>query len=339
VARTEYQLDDGAWTAYAAPVTVSGDGAHALRYRSADKAGNVETDKTLAVKIDGVAPLTTAAFAPGNDDGWHTGAVPVTLSAADATSGVNGTEYKLDGGAWTAYIEPVNVSGDGDHTLLYRSADKAGNVETDKAATVKIDASGPTVLVSGVADGQLYGDSQDVRIGWQATDATSGLASVGGTLDGRPFLSGTLQALYELSLGRHRVEVTATDNAGNTARVPVEFYTVSSLRDIANLIDRFRTTGRLNQANATTLQNQLTKARLAEATGNDTKAIKELEKFKTLAKNPAIVSDTDVRDTLVRDANAMIVRLGGTPTGLRSSQIKALESTGWVGGDPTHRDP
>jgi PKD repeat protein/type 1 glutamine amidotransferase len=334
VDRTEYALDGGAWTAYGGPVTVSGDGAHTLQYRSADKAGNVEDAKTLPVKIDATAPLTTAAFAPGNDDGWHMGAVPVTLSAADATSGLAATEYKLDDGAWTPYTEPVNVSGDGEHTVLYRSTDQAGNVETDKAATVKIDASGPTVLVSGVADGQLYGDSQDVRIGWQATDATSGLQTVSGTLDDRPFLSGTLQALYELSLGRHRIAVTATDKAGNQTSVPVEFFTATSLRDMANLIDRFRATGRLTQATANKLQNQLTKARLAEATGKDARAIKELEKFKTMT---AAVSGTEVTDTLVRDANAMIVRLGGTPAGLRPSEVKALQGTGWVKGDATHR--
>ena len=105
--------------------------------------------------------------------------------------------------------------------------------------------------------------------------------------------------------------MTATDKAGNTALVPVEFFTATSLRDIANLIDRFRATGRLGQAEATKLQNQLTKARLAEAKGKDTKAVNELKTFKTLVNNSAIVSDTDVRDTLVRDANATIVRLGG----------------------------
>ncbi|GAA2109825.1 hypothetical protein GCM10009780_64570 [Actinomadura alba] len=335
VARTEYQLDGGAWTAYTEPVTVSGDGSHTVAYRSADKAGNVETARTLAIKIDAIAPLTTAAFAPANDAGWHAGAVPVTLSATDATSGIDATQYKLDGGGWTAYTGSVDVTGDGEHTLLYRSTDKAGNVETEKAATITVDATKPTVLVSGVADGQLYGDSQDVRITWQATDATSGIASVGGTLDDKAILSGTLQALYELPLGRHRLAVTATDKAGNTTQIGVEFFTATSLRDIANLIDRFRATGRLTQANATALQNQLTKARKLEAKGDDSKAIKELEKFKQLVNT--IVGDTEVKDTLIRDTNAMIVRLGGRPSGLTAKQAKALSGDGTRSGDPTQR--
>ncbi|WP_405087031.1 ThuA domain-containing protein [Microbispora sp. NBC_01389] len=51
VAKTEYALDGGAWTAYTAPVTVSGDGQHQLTYRSTDKAGNVEAIKTLTLTI------------------------------------------------------------------------------------------------------------------------------------------------------------------------------------------------------------------------------------------------------------------------------------------------
>ena len=129
--------------------------------------------------------------------------------------------------------------------------------------------------------------------------------------------------------------MTATDKAGNTAQVAVEFYTATSLRDIANLIDRFRATGRLSKANATTLQNQLTKARLAEAKSDDTRAVKELEKFKQLVN--AIVGDTDARGALIRDANAMIARLGGTPSGMTAKQAKALSGDALRPGDPTRR--
>ncbi|WP_208868447.1 ThuA domain-containing protein, partial [Microbispora triticiradicis] len=51
VAKTEYALDGGAWTAYTAPVTVSGDGQHEVTYRSTDKAGNVEATKSLKLTI------------------------------------------------------------------------------------------------------------------------------------------------------------------------------------------------------------------------------------------------------------------------------------------------
>ncbi|MEK8109318.1 Ig-like domain repeat protein [Micromonospora sp. M12] len=244
LASTEYQLDGATtWTAYTAPVTVSGDGEHELRFRSTDKAGNAEATKTVSVKIDATAPVTSATFAPANNAGWHNGTIPVVLTSTDAGSGVKTVEWSLDGGTWTPYSTPVEVTGDGQHELLYRSTDKAGNAETLKSAVLRIDGTKPTLLVSGIADGQLYGDSQDIRVSWQAVDPTSGIATVVGQLDGKTYASGTLQAMYELSLGLHEVTVTATDKAGNTTTSTVRFFVTTSFRDMQGLLDRFKATG------------------------------------------------------------------------------------------------
>jgi cytochrome c len=233
----------------------------------------------------------------------------VTLSAADGASGVASTEFSVDGGAWTPYTEPVDVSGDGTHTVAYRSTDEAGNAETEKAATIRIDGAKPTVLVSGIADGQVYGDSQDLRISWQAVDPTSGVKTLRGTLDGAGYTSGVLQALYELPLGTHALKVTAVDNAGNRTVQTVTFGITTSTRDLANLVDRFHAVGWLNQATANTLQSQLTKARKAEANGNDAKTVTLLRKFRTTATDPATVPVAEVRQVLARDTDAMIARL------------------------------
>ncbi|AWS47403.1 M14 family zinc carboxypeptidase [Streptosporangium sp. 'caverna'] len=131
--RTEYQLDGGAWTKYTAPIAVTGNGSHTLAYRSVDSANNVEAAKTLTVKVDTTAPVTTAAVGTAVNGG-----VPVTLSATDETSGVAGTEHSLDGGAWTPSAGTVTVSGQGEHELRFRSTDKAGNVEEIKAVTVPV---------------------------------------------------------------------------------------------------------------------------------------------------------------------------------------------------------
>ena len=270
LAGTEYQLDGATtWTAYTAPVAVSGDGEHELRFRSTDKAGNVEATKTVSVKIDATAPVTSATFAPANDAGWHNGTIPVVLAATDAGSGVKTVEWSLDGGAWTPYSTPVEVTGDGQHELLFRSTDKAGNVETLKSAVLRIDGTKPTLLVSGLADGQLYGDSQDVRVAWQAVDPTSGIASVVGQLDGQAYASGTLQAMYELSLGLHELTVTATDKAGNKTTSTVRFFVTTSFRDMQSLLDRFKATGRLSTKAHKQLSNKLDAVRASEAAGND----------------------------------------------------------------------
>ncbi|MFJ2086550.1 OmpL47-type beta-barrel domain-containing protein [Micromonospora chokoriensis] len=55
VASVEYALDAGAWTAYSAPVTVRATGAHTVRFRATDTAGNAaaEQSTTFTVVADG----------------------------------------------------------------------------------------------------------------------------------------------------------------------------------------------------------------------------------------------------------------------------------------------
>jgi cytochrome c len=337
VARTEYQLDgETAWTPYTGPIPVTGDGTHEVRFRSVDQAGNVEETKSVPVRIDTTAPVTTATFAPPSDGGWHAGAVPVTLTSTDAGSGVDTIEWSLDGGPWTPYTQPVDVTGDGEHELLYRAADKAANAETLKSAVLRIDGVKPTVLVSGLADGQLYGDSQDVRVTFQAIDPTSGIQSMVGRLDGRPYQSGTLQVMYDLTLGLHELVVTATDKAGNQTTANVRFFVTTSFRDMQALIDRFKATSQLSNKAHRQLSNKLEDARVSEATGKDERAIQQLQAFIGLASDPALVTDADVRSVLVRDANAMIVRLGGPATAAGSANGGAsLDGTGRLDGDAT----
>ncbi|MDG4773054.1 ThuA domain-containing protein [Solwaraspora sp. WMMD792] len=342
VAGTEYSLDDETgWTAYTEPVAVSGDGSHELRFRSTDAAGNVEQTQSVTFQIDATAPVSSAEFAPANDNGWHDGTIPVVLSSTDDGSGVELLEWSLDGGAWTPYDEPVEVTGDGDHELLYRATDLAGNVEALKSAVVKIDGSKPTLLISGLADGQLYGDSQDVRVSWQAVDPTSGIDTVVGTLDGQPYANDTLQVMYDLPLGLHELTVTATDKAGNDTTSTVRFFVTTSFRDMQNLIDRFNATGRLSNKADRKLSNKLDAARLSEAQGKDKRAIQQLTAFKALAADPELVTDTDVRDTLIRDADAMIERLGGTASaaGVKANGGKPVTGAGRLAEDPTRIDP
>ncbi|MBP2335085.1 glucose/arabinose dehydrogenase/PKD repeat protein [Saccharothrix coeruleofusca] len=315
VASTEYRVDGGEWTRYAEAVLVSGDGVHTVEYRSTDTAGNVEQVKSTQLRVDATAPLSTASFAAAGDTGWHRGKVSVVLSATDPTSGVARTEYSLDGGAWKAYTGPVEISGDGSHTLLHRAVDVAGNVEVDKAATLDIDATAPTLLVSGVANGRVYGDATDLVVSWQTGDATSGVASVTSTLDGQAVASGSLIALHALPLGLHSLAVSVKDGAGNETRADLAFATTTSLRDIAQLLDRFRATNRLSAKAHADLSKQLTKVRSAEAAGRDERAAKELERFLELAGDARSVPDAAVRAVLARDGGVVLESLRGPGDG------------------------
>ena len=139
---TEYRIDGGAWTAYSAPFTVSADGYHTVTYRSTDENGNAEEPEFVTFKVDATAPRTTAALSPpvpDKKDGTFKVPVTVTLDGSDgAGSGVATVEYRVDGGAWTAYTAPFTISQNGNHTVEYRSTDVAGNQEPARSLGVRL---------------------------------------------------------------------------------------------------------------------------------------------------------------------------------------------------------
>ena len=156
---TEYRLDDGDWQPYHAPFTVAADGPHTVTYRSTDAAGNREAPKSRSFRIDRTAPVTEATLDPPQPDsatkeGWYSSAVTVTLASGDAASGVATTRYRLDGAGERPYSEAFQVDGGGEHTVVYRSTDHAGNVEEERTVSFKIDrpperppgSSGPSVF-------------------------------------------------------------------------------------------------------------------------------------------------------------------------------------------------
>jgi hypothetical protein len=188
--------------------------------------GDLQSDAT---------PPTTTDDAPA---GWVDHDVTVTLSATDAGSGVARTEYRLDGSVWTSGTHvtvkaPADHSGDGVHTIDYRSVDAAGNDETDRTCAVRIDTRAPYVVASSLVfarygrpailactalDPNPNGGSVTVmangirtnrRHPWSATATTA------------PGGVATLALPDGLPRGAYRVVLAAHDVAGNAAVAPV----------------------------------------------------------------------------------------------------------------------
>src|SRR5213594_1408933 len=150
VAAIHFRTDGGAWQSYTSPFTVSSAGSHAIDYYSSDSSGNNEALRSVTVKIDSTAPSSSVALAGTQAvDGSYISSVDVTLTSTDATSGIQSSEYRVDGGAWRSYASVFPVSGNGTHTLEYHATDIAGNVETTKSSVVRISGSsfGPPVTV------------------------------------------------------------------------------------------------------------------------------------------------------------------------------------------------
>ncbi|WP_329072357.1 OmpL47-type beta-barrel domain-containing protein [Streptomyces sp. NBC_01429] len=146
----EYALGtDGAWQPYTAPVMVHDLGAHTVRYRATDKAGNMAAAKTVtftvvAPPVKDTTPPVTGVTVTGdkNSNGAFITSAKVTITATDSESGVDKIEYSLDSGPYLAYTAPVIVDRVGYHALSYRATDKAGNTAQAKQVSFTVAQSG-----------------------------------------------------------------------------------------------------------------------------------------------------------------------------------------------------
>jgi hypothetical protein len=125
-------------------------GAHTVRFRATDKAGNASPVGSTSFTVvapsgQDTTPPQVSARATGDQDwAWnYVGSATVTISASDTDSGVATVEYSLDGQPFAAYTKPFVVGQPGAHTVRFRATDKAGNtsdVSTAKFAVVKAGA-------------------------------------------------------------------------------------------------------------------------------------------------------------------------------------------------------
>jgi hypothetical protein len=216
----------------AADVLVPDDGVHVVAFAATDGAGNREAERQVVVRVDTTAPsteLTTAPSAPDGSNGWfRQPSVSVSLTASDVTSGVAHTHYSVDGGATVAYDGPFALAGEGPHTVVYWSTDRAGNDEAPLTSHVDLDSVDPKTRLQAdppIPDGVSgwYRSAPSFTVA--ALDATSGLAGAFYRIDDDA--SAPYSGVVSLGDGVHAVEYWSRDNAGNesalqTASVKVD---------------------------------------------------------------------------------------------------------------------
>jgi hypothetical protein len=145
VASVEYSLDQAAFAAYSAPVSVNQAGNHTVQYRATDKAGNTTTVGSVQFIVvappsgDTTPPQASAVVTGSQNWAWsYVGSATVTISASDTGSGVASIEYSLDAQPYAAYTGPLTVKQPGQHTVHYRATDKAGNTSAVGTATFTV---------------------------------------------------------------------------------------------------------------------------------------------------------------------------------------------------------
>ncbi|MFG2404521.1 OmpL47-type beta-barrel domain-containing protein [Streptomyces brevispora] len=232
---------DGAWQPYTAPVVVNEVGAHAIRYRATDKAGNAAAGKTVEFTVaapptDDTTPPETSATVSGekDDQGRFLGMATVTVTASDTGSGVNTIEYALGAdGAWQSYTGPVMVHEVGAQKVRYRATDKAGNAAAEKAVDFTVvepptqDTTPPETSAKVAGDKNSDGAYlTSAKVTVTATDAGSGVDKIEYSLDGGPYLAYSGTVIVD-RVGYHTVAHRATDKAGNTSEAKRVAFTVA----------------------------------------------------------------------------------------------------------------
>jgi hypothetical protein len=200
-----------------------------VRFRAYDNAGNAEAVRSAAVQIDGTAPVASASCNGGGCGGWFKPTVSVTLSAVENGSGVAGIYYTLDGSTPTTasrrYTGPIPLTKT--TTVRFRAWDVAGNADTARSVSVRVDGAAPTVSLVYPLSGQRV--SGRVTVYAVAGDTGgSGLARVT-FMDGSTVIRTDTSSPYTftwdtrgLPRGSHTLTAIATDVAGwSTTSTPV----------------------------------------------------------------------------------------------------------------------
>ncbi|MFC7532420.1 OmpL47-type beta-barrel domain-containing protein [Actinoplanes sp. GCM10030250] len=227
----EYALDAGAWTRYTAPVVVTAAGEHTVRYRATDNAGNTSAVGSLAFEVvepepeEDTTPPTARIQLAGNRDGSeaYIGSVTATVTAGDTGSGVARIEYQLDGGAWSAYTNPVLIDVLGQHMLHFRATDNAGNTSAEQMSHFTVVAAPEPDTIPPVTAAEVTGaDTATVTV--TVTSSEPGVIEY--ALDAGAWTRYTAPVVVTAA-GQHTVRYRATDAAGNVAPEKSVTFTVA----------------------------------------------------------------------------------------------------------------
>ena len=210
VKEVDYAIGGNAQTTTATSVVLpfNSEVVFNLSYFAKDKAGNVESNHSLAVKIDKTPPSITASQSPPpNAAGWNNSNVTVSFTCSDALSQI------------ASCSSPITLSTEGANQNVSGTArDRADNTAT-ASATVSLDKTPPVLTMPALAPSYTYNASLTLSFG--ASDALSGLASQLATFNGATVSGGATLTLNHP--GTNTFTLTAADIAENSATQSATF--------------------------------------------------------------------------------------------------------------------
>ncbi|KAF0143498.1 MAG: hypothetical protein FD156_2564 [Nitrospirae bacterium] len=224
VSKTEYRIDGGQWLNYAT-FNLPSEGSHVIGFRSTDNLGNTETERTIEVITDNTPPVSSVNIGvpqySANGNTYIGGNTEITITASDAGSGINKTEYSIDNSSFIAYVSPLNLAAysEGNHTINYRSIDNLGTTEDAKTLIVIVDKTPPQTAISAsdpLVEGIVNTISPRTRFTLSSSDNLSGVKEISCKIDSgawQPYIANF--SLSGLAAGAHTITYKAMDNVLN----------------------------------------------------------------------------------------------------------------------------
>lgn len=226
--QVECSFDNGAFAACLSPVlnTALAQGAHSLKIRASDRAGNVSAVTSVDWQVDLVAPAITFSQTPLALTNQTT--ANFTFASANAVT----YECQLDNVAFAACTSPRALTGltAGAHAFRVRGTSAAGNVSDVAQFLWTVDLTPPTVTLAQMPPA--------------ITNATTATFVFSGTnaqtyecqLDNAAFTACTSPTNYaNLAAGNHTFRLRGTSAAGNVSTVAMHSWQVDLTAPTVNL--------------------------------------------------------------------------------------------------------
>ncbi|MBI2971261.1 MAG: fibronectin type III domain-containing protein [Candidatus Aenigmarchaeota archaeon] len=219
---------DMSWT-----TSLTGDGAHSIKVKAYDNAGNTVESSIVSVTVDNTAPQSVAITSPANGS-VVTGAVVIIASVADGIAVKNVTFYNETDIIGTDTSAPWSVTwstsavNDGTRRIWAVVADTTNNTLASQNMTVTVDNTVPSDI-SSVEDSGVWDTDGVVTWNWTVPSDGSGSGISYYTVELNSTASGTYAILVAntsstsytqsglVEGGNYSLRVRAVDRAGLTS--------------------------------------------------------------------------------------------------------------------------
>lgn len=252
VDQLECQLDSGAYEACSPNKSYTNvpDGEHQFRARARDRAGNVSNPFSYSWKIDTSKPTVTITSGPERWIRVRNASITFVGNDVNVANGLPALrlECKLNDGNFAACPSPASYTGlyEGSYLFVLRAVDAAGNISDEASLTWGVDMAPPSINFGRQPLSLVYAGEQ-VEVVFSVTDPganASGVASVMCGLAGSlaPCTAESMKQYMSTTPGTYQFQVSAADNAGNTANGEVVWQVSNKTTEVIQTVDVRRMT-------------------------------------------------------------------------------------------------